>query len=111
MSRTLLTPPPGAKRTDNDHRAGRSHQDRIGLLPIWIRSPVEGPEYFTGFSRQKLYLLAGARKIRSVSIRERGEVQGTRLFHLQSILDFIDRSEREALAEADTTPAVSGEGR
>lgn len=59
-------------------------------LPIWIRAPVRGSEYFTGFSRTKLYELDKKGKIKSVSIREPGQDKGTRLFELRSILDFID---------------------
>lgn len=62
-----------------------------GPLPIWVRAPVIGVEHYTGFSRAKLYELAGKGLIRSVSIREPGQVKGTRLFHLQSILDYIDK--------------------
>ena len=58
--------------------------------PTWIRAPKSGPEPHTGFSRAKLYELAGKGKIKSVSIRERGQMKGTRLFHLRSILEFID---------------------
>jgi hypothetical protein len=64
-------------------------QDRAGNLPVWIRSPKTGTEFYSGLSRAKLYELAGAGKIRSVSIREAGQVKGTRLFLLQSVLDFI----------------------
>jgi len=58
--------------------------------PVWIRAPREGPEYWTGFSRSKLYQLAKEGKIRSVSIREPGQEKGTRLFELKSILGLID---------------------
>ena len=70
--------------------------ERDGGLPVWIRSPKRGHEFFCGFSRAKLYELAGKNLIRSVSIREPGAVKGTRLFHLQSILNYIERCEAEA---------------
>jgi hypothetical protein len=70
-------------------------QDQAGGLPVWIRAPKTGVEYHSGFSRSKLYELAGKGVIRSVSIRAPGQVKGTRLFHLQSILDFIARCEAE----------------
>ncbi len=63
---------------------------RQGNLPIWIRAPKRGPEYYTGLTRPKLYELAAKGRIRSVSIREPGTFRGTRLFHLQSILAFIE---------------------
>jgi hypothetical protein len=59
-------------------------------LPRWIRAPVRGPEYWTGFSRSKLYELAQDGKIQSISIREEGQRKGTRLFELKSILAFIE---------------------
>jgi hypothetical protein len=64
--------------------------DRNGPLPIWIRSPKSGPEHYTGFSRSKLYELATKGRISSRSIREPGQIRGTRLFNLRSILDFIE---------------------
>jgi len=65
-------------------------------LPVWIRSPKSGAEHFTGFSRAKLYALAGEGSIRSTSIREPGQIRGTRLFNLASILAFIERNEATA---------------
>ena len=65
-------------------------------LPVWVRSPKSGTEHFTGFSRAKLYALAGEGSIRSTSIREPGQLKGTRLFHLGSILALIEKSEAAA---------------
>lgn len=81
--------------------AAELQAERDGLLPCWIRSPKSGPEHYTGFSRSKLYELAGDGKIRSVSIREPGQVKGVRLFHLASIIGFIER------CEAGQVPAAS----
>lgn len=67
---------------------------------IWLRAPKSGPEHYTGFSRSKLYELAGKGLIRSVSIRQHpGQVKGTRLFHLQSVLDYIASCEVAASAK------------
>ena len=68
--------------------------DRIGQVPVWIRAPKNGSEFYSGFSRAKLYQLTEAGHIRSVSIREPGKLRGTRLFNLQSILDFVARCEQ-----------------
>src|SRR5262249_29404749 len=65
-------------------------KDRDGLLPIWIRSPKTGPEHYTGLCRSKLYELGAKGKIKSRSIREPGQIKGTRLFNLRSILEFIE---------------------
>jgi hypothetical protein len=71
-------------------------QDRNGILPLWFRSPKSGTEFYTGFSRAKLYELAGKGLIRSVSIREKNAVKGTRLFNMESTLSYIEKCEREA---------------
>jgi hypothetical protein len=73
-------------------------KERDKGLPIWIRSPKTGTEFYTGFARSKLYELAGKGAIRSVSIREPGQVKGTRLFHLASILEFVAKCETDAKA-------------
>jgi hypothetical protein len=65
-------------------------------LPVWIRSPKSGPEHYTGFSRAKLYALAAEGSIRSTSIREPGQLRGTRLFELASILALIEKNEAAA---------------
>ena len=71
-------------------------QDQSAGRPVWIRPPKLGVEFYSGFRRAKLYEGAGKGHFRSVSIREPGQVKGTRLFHLQSILDFIARCEQQA---------------
>ena len=58
--------------------------------PIWVRAPKSGNEFYTGLSRSKLYELAAAGKIVTASIRNEEEMKGTRLFKLQSILDFLE---------------------
>ncbi len=70
--------------------------DQANGRPVWIRSPKQGVEFYTGFSRAKLYEGAGKGHFRSVSIREPGQTKGTRLFFLQGILDFIERCEQQA---------------
>jgi hypothetical protein len=52
-------------------------------------------EFYSSCSRAKLYQWAGEGKIKSVSIREPGKIRGCRLFHLQSILDFIEKNSNE----------------
>jgi hypothetical protein len=70
--------------------------ERHAGLPVWIRPPKAGPDHYCGLSRSKLYEGAEAGHFRSVSIREPGQLKGTRLFLLtgeRSILAFIERSE------------------
>lgn len=70
-------------------------KEQASGLPVWIRPPKLGPEFYSGFSRAKLYEGASKGHFRSVSIREPGQVKGTRLFNLQSILDFIAKCEQQ----------------
>ena len=72
---------------------------RQGSLPVWVRAPKSGTEYYTGLSLAKLYEGAGKGYFRSVSIRELGQVKGTRLFHLQSILDFVESCESASASQ------------
>ncbi|MDQ6631129.1 MAG: hypothetical protein M3Y82_05155 [Verrucomicrobiota bacterium] len=80
-------------------KAAELLNDQSNGLPVWIRSPKHGVEFYCGMSRAKLYEGAGKGHFRSVSIREPGQVKGTRLFHLQSILDFIEKCELSATKE------------
>jgi hypothetical protein len=70
-------------------------KDRDGSLPVWVRALKRGHEFCSGCTRPKLYDWAGKGFIRSVSIREPGRIKGVRLFHLASILTFIERCESE----------------
>lgn len=65
--------------------------ERDGDLPVWVRAPKHGYEFYSGCSRAKLYEWAAKGFIRSVAIREPGRIKGIRLFHLASILAFIER--------------------
>ena len=81
----------GSQRTQS--RAAQLATERDGQLPVWVRAPKCGHEFYSGCSRAKLYEWAGKGFIRSVSIREPGQIKGVRLFHLASILAFIERCE------------------
>jgi hypothetical protein len=77
-------------------RAAELASDRDGNLPVWVRAPKRGHEFYSGCSRPKLYEWAAKGFIRSVSIREPGRIKGVRLFHLASIFAFIERCEAGA---------------
>lgn len=82
--------------------AAELQAERDGLRPVWVRAPRNAAqEFYTGQSRAMLYRWASEGKIRSVSIREPGQVKGVRLFHLGSILEFIVRCEASANAQAE----------
>jgi hypothetical protein len=79
-------------------------------LPVWIRPPRNGGvEFYTGISRSKLYELAGKGRIESRSIREPGQIKGTRLFLLKSVLDFIANCEPVAVNQ-DANAALQAAG-
>ena len=82
-----------AKRNTATARAEALLNDRTGPIPVWIRAPKTGAETYTGLTRSYLYQIASQGLIRTVSIREPGKERGCRLFHLQSILEFISRHE------------------
>jgi len=78
--------------SDNLVQARATHfvSERNGDLPVWVRAPKRGREFYSGCSRPKLYEWRGKGFIHSVSIREPGRIKGVRLFHLASILGFIN---------------------
>jgi hypothetical protein len=80
-------------------RAAQLASERDDNLPVWVRAPKHGHEFYSGCTRPKLYEWAAKGFIRSVSIREPGRVKGVRLFHLASILAFIERCEASALRQ------------
>lgn len=80
--------------------------ERDDNLPVWVRCPQRGQEHYSGLSRAKLYQLAVAGKIRSVSLREPGQVKGTRVFHLRSIFDYFESLESATTANAPTQEAA-----
>jgi hypothetical protein len=91
-------------------RAKQFASERDGNLPVWVRAPKCGHEFYTCCSRPKLYEWAAKGFIRSVSIREPGRLKGVRLFHLASIFAFIERceasAENHAACEPTSPPAV-----
>jgi len=88
-----------SERTTASARSRNLLNDRIGPIPVWIRAPKNGIETYTGLTRSYLYQLASQGLIRTVSIREPGKERGCRLFHLASILSFIERHECPAPEE------------
>lgn len=66
-------------------------QDRRGQFPAWIRPPKRGIEFWSGLSRSKMYALAAQGLIRSISLREAGQLKACRLFDLTSILSYYEK--------------------
>jgi hypothetical protein len=76
---------------------------REGDLPVWIRTSKRGHEFYSGCTWPKLCKWAAKGFIRSVSISEPGRIMGVRLFHLASILAFIEEFETAAKSERNGT--------
>ena len=64
-------------------------QDTDNVRPEWLRIPSAVKIF--GISRTKLYELIGKQKIKSVSLRERGQIRGTRLLSYDSIMKYLDQ--------------------
>jgi hypothetical protein len=67
--------------------------NRVALLPLWIRLPKPGDtDPITSLPRSSLWELVQRSKggIRTVSLRRAGATKGTRLIHLQSLLDYLN---------------------
>ena len=72
----------------------------------FIRLPKSGPCPITGLTRSKLYELISPNEdngfkppVKSVSLRKPGQIKGTRLIVLQSLLDYL-RGEVEAFQKS-----------
>ena len=75
-----------------------SMPENINIKPEYIRLPTKGLCPFTGLSRSKLYELILASEtnnyippVKSVSLRKKGQMKGTRLIVLQSLLDYLKK--------------------
>jgi hypothetical protein len=98
----IAMPPARLDAGENVNRSAHERTAQLvceqdGHLPVWVRAPKRGHEFYSGCSRPKLYEWAAKGFIRSVSIREPGRLKGVRLFHLASILAFIERCEASAV--------------
>jgi hypothetical protein len=62
---------------------------RDGVLkPEWLR-PKEVPKHF-GIGRSRIYQLIAEGKVKSVSLRQRGQKHGTRLISYDSLSSYLD---------------------
>lgn len=81
---------PDPDSTSSTHDSAQSH-----ALPVWIRLPKPGTMCpYTGLSRSAIngLILGPNPPVRSVSLRQRFALRGTRLIHFQSLLDYIERA-------------------
>jgi hypothetical protein len=76
--------------SDIDAKTGGTQQG--ALKPEWIR-PKDVPKLF-GIGRSRIYELISDGKVKSVSLRQRGQKHGTRLISYDSLAAYL-----ESLAE------------
>lgn len=63
-------------------------QNQTANKPEWLRIPQATQTF--GIGRTKLYELIAKNRVKSVSIRERGQVKGTRLISFDSLNDYLE---------------------
>lgn len=56
--------------------------------PVWLRIPQAVAIF--GIGRTKLYELIASKRIKSVSIRDRGKTRGTRLVSYDGLSEFLE---------------------
>jgi len=78
------------------------------LQPEFIRLPKSGGQCpLTGLRRSQLYILINEGKVRSISLRKRGHLRGTRLIVVDSLRGYLHGLEAE---QAQARPPVVKEG-
>ena len=85
-----------AKQTQSLLRERDAHT----RLPLYFRAPVHGHDAIFGLTRAKLYQLDGAGLIKSVSLREKHQQRGTRLFSTESVANYINSCAARAEGKA-----------
>ncbi len=75
--------------------------------------PCQDVQRLFGIKRGTLYNLAAGGLVKSVSLRQRGNVKGVRLFYLQSVSDYLHKlmEERRTGELNATDPGVGFGGR
>jgi excisionase family DNA binding protein len=63
-------------------------EKQLSAIPEWVR--VKEACAYSRISKPKLYQLLNAGKIKSVSLRERGQIRGTRLISFDSLRSFLN---------------------
>jgi len=61
------------------------------LRPVWVRAPKPGQvEYFSGLGRGKMYQAEALGLIKTASLKPPGAIRGVKLFHLESLLKYVE---------------------
>jgi hypothetical protein len=95
-----------SRATPRNRAARKSTRKRVADLSNypdrWIKAPVRGHCQATGLTRAAFYQLATAGKIKTACIKKPGAIRGNRLFHLGSILAFLDAVAEDTAARKST---------
>lgn len=70
-------------------------------IPEWLR--VKEACHYSRLSKPKLYQLLNAGKLRSVALRERGQIRGTRIISFTSLRQFLESRATGGEECADTS--------
>lgn len=82
----------------NSAKRNKAGADLSRYPDRWIKAPVKGYCPETSLTRAAFYDLAGKGKIRTVCLRKPGAIRGNRLFHLGSVLAYLDAMAEETAA-------------
>ena len=82
------------KELDQMQREAGSGSATQDLIPQY--SDSKGLNRLTGLTRSHAYLLFSEGKIDSVCIRRAGSTRGKRLWHVPSVLEFLDSIRKES---------------
>ncbi len=94
----------GGKPRTTNRAVARDSKPNLSTYPDrWVKAPVKGYCPHSGLTRPALYDLSAAGKIKTACIRKPGAIRGNRLFHLGSILAFLD-VEANATAAREARP-------
>lgn len=94
---------PAKQTSAKSTRVSKPSADLSRYPDRWFKAPVKGHCLETGLTRAAFYQLATTGKIRTACIKKPGAIRGCRLFHLGSILAFLDTTAEESAAREENS--------
>lgn len=77
---------------------------RAGNLPVWVRANTRGPEHYSSLRREELQTLARQGRIRWVDVPGNRQRKRVRLFHLGSLIAYLESRENARCRKRSRTP-------
>ncbi len=91
------------KNDINDKMAQMLAECDASLRPIWVRAPKSGQtEHYSGLGRGKMYQAEAQGLIKTASLKPPGASRGVKLFHLQSLLNYVESCTNQPAAEKES---------